>query len=92
MGGLAVASTWDRLVQGLVQAPVPASAIPAVGGEVSIGDRAATEARRLLDSGRPRESLAELASIKPAEPVYPFALQLREEARRALERGGSKSR
>jgi hypothetical protein len=92
MGGLAVASTWDRLVQGLVEAPVPASAAPAVGSDVRAGDRAAAEARRLLDSGRPREALAELASIKPVEPVYPFALQLREEARRALARGGPRSR
>jgi hypothetical protein len=92
MGGLAVASTWDRLVRGLVQAPVPASTSATGAGDVSAADRAAAEARRLLEIGRPREALAELANIKPAEPVYPFALQLREEARRALERGGSKSR
>jgi hypothetical protein len=92
MGGLAVASTWNRFVQGLVQAPVPASAVPAGVGEMSAGDRAAAEARRLLDSGRPQDALAELASIKPAEPVYPFALHLQGEARRALERGGTKSR
>jgi hypothetical protein len=92
MGGLAVASTWDRLVQGLVQAPIPASSASVAEGQVSAGERAAAEARRLLDGGRPREALAELASIRPAEPVYPFALQLREEARRALERGGPSSR
>jgi hypothetical protein len=92
MGGLAVASTWDRLVRGLVQAPVPASTSATGAGDVSAADRAAAEARRLLEVGRPKEALAELANIKPVEPVYPFALQLREEARRALERGGSKSR
>jgi hypothetical protein len=92
MGGLAVASTWDRLVQGLVRTPVPTIAVAPATGDPSPGERATVEARRLLGAGHPAEALAALAAIHPEEPVYPFALQLRDEARRALERGGQKPR
>jgi hypothetical protein len=46
MGGLAVASTWDRLVQGLVQAPVPVSTTPVLDSEMAAGDHGAAEAER----------------------------------------------
>lgn len=95
LGGLAVASAWEPLVAGLVRSPVPvspgapsASFAPAA----SAGERAVAETRRLLDQGRPAEALAVLVGVKPEEPVYPFSLQLRQEAQRALERAGRGTR
>jgi hypothetical protein len=41
---------------------------------------------------QPSEALTALLAIKPQEPVYPFSLQLRQEALRALERTKSKAR
>jgi hypothetical protein len=93
MGGFAVASTWDRLLQELVRAPLPerspreARSVAASGGE-----HAVAEARRLLDASRPGEALTALRGVRPEEPVYPFSLQLRDEASRALERGRADSR
>jgi hypothetical protein len=95
LGGLAVASAWEPLVAGLVRSPVPASpgAPPAsFAPAATAGERAVAEARRLLDQGRPAEALAALVDVKAEEPVYPFSLQLRQEARRALERAGRGAR
>jgi len=88
MCGFAVASSWDRLVEGLMKAPVPArrEAHPPLAGTSTPGEHAVAEARRLLDGGLAEEALGALQGIKPEEPVYPFSLQLREEARRALAR------
>jgi hypothetical protein len=52
MGGLAVASTWDRLVHGLVQAPVPVSTAPVLDSGVGADDHVGGEARPRL---APRE-------------------------------------
>jgi len=87
MGSLAVASSWDRLVVDLVSAPLPSRLeAPALAQAPSAGERAVAEARRLLESGRPTEAMSALLAVKPEEPVYPFSLQLREEARKALTR------
>lgn len=91
VAGIGVAATWDRLVNGLVRAPIP-EAVAAVAPTVGSAEHAVAEARRLLDGGRPAEALAALDGLRPEEPAYPFSLQLREEARRALARGGSKAR
>jgi hypothetical protein len=94
LGGLAVASAWEPLVEGLVRLPVavsadasPASQVPAA----SAGERAVAEARKHLESGHPADAMSALLAVKPEEPVYPFSLQLREEARRALERDGRRT-
>jgi hypothetical protein len=94
VGGFAVASTWDRLVDGLVRVPIPTpTAAPAANAlRTSPGETAVAQARRFLDSGNPSEALTALLAIKPEEPVYPFSLQLRDEALRALERAQSKAR
>jgi len=85
MGSLAVASSWDRLVGGLVRAPLPSRPeAPSLSQAPSAGERAVAEARRLLDGGHPSEAMSTLLTVKPEEPVYPFALQMREEARRTL--------
>jgi hypothetical protein len=91
LGGLAVASAWEPLVAGLVSSPVPASSGPSpasLSNASSAGERAVADARRLLDQDRAAEALAALAGVKPEEAVYPFSLQLRQEAQRALERAG----
>ena len=91
LGGMAVASAWDPLVEGLVRRPVPVSAdaVPATSLLASTaGERAVAEAQKHLEQGRPNDAMAALLGVKPEEPVYPFSLQLREEARRALQRAG----
>jgi hypothetical protein len=89
--GVGVTANWDRLVAGLVRAPMPVD-IAAAAPTPSSAERAVKDARRLLDAGHPAEALAALDGLKPEEPAYPFSLQLREEADRALARGGSKLR
>jgi hypothetical protein len=86
--GLAVASSWDRWMESLVRAPLPSRSPSAslVASADSAGEKAVAQARRLLDSGRPQEALDVLMGVKPAEPVYPISLQLREEASRSLAR------
>jgi hypothetical protein len=91
LGGFAVASAWEPLVAGLVRRPVPASTDAAPSSfspAASAGERAIADARWHLDQGQPAEALKILLSVKPEEPVYPFSLQLREQAQRALERAG----
>lgn len=95
LGGLAVASAWEPLVAGLVRSPVPVtSAAPSTTfpPAASAGERAVAEARRHLDERRPADAMRALVGVKPEEVVYPFSLQLREEARRALERAGAGTR
>ncbi len=72
-----------------MRAPLPAApeAPSAVAPQTSPGEQAVAVARRHLDVGQPAEALNTLLAITPDEPVYPFSLQLRDEARRALERG-----
>jgi len=92
IGGFAVASAWDQLVEGLLRAPVPAvSQAPPAGPRTSPGEQAIALARRRLDLGQPAEALKALLAIKPEEPVYPFSLQLRDEAERALKRTRGRS-
>jgi hypothetical protein len=91
LGGYAVASAWEPLVAGLVRRPVPVSTDAAPSSfapATTAGERAVSEARRYLDQGRPAEALSVLLAVKPEEPVYPFSLQLREQAQRALDRAG----
>jgi hypothetical protein len=86
--GIAVASTWDRLMDSLVRAPLPSQpqSPSVVATAASAGESAVAEARRLLDGDRPQEALDALMGVRPEEPVYPFSLQLREEASRSLAR------
>jgi hypothetical protein len=91
LGGFAVASAWEPLVAGLVRGPVPVSPEPAPSSLIpasSAGERALAEARHHLDQGRPGEALQALLAVKPEQPEYPFSLQLREQAQRALQRSG----
>lgn len=75
-----VASSWERLLLGLVEPPTPA---PLAGPPVteaaspSLGEKAVVEARRLAERGDAAAALAVLDRISPEEPAYPFARQFR---------------
>jgi hypothetical protein len=91
LGGFAVASAWEPLVANLVRRPVPVSpegAPASFAPAPSEGERAVSEARRQLDQGQPGQALKVLLMVKPEDPVYPFSLQLRDQAQRALQRAG----
>jgi hypothetical protein len=85
--GVAVASTWDSLLNRLARTPAPhsaalppASSLPAP----TSAERALAEARRLLEAGQPAAALAALDGVSRSEPEYPFATQLRHHAERMM--------
>ena len=77
-----VAASWDNLLGRLERRPSPAayavSTLPLPAPPP--GERALAEARRRLDHGDVRGALTALGDIRPDDPVYPFALQLRQRA------------
>jgi hypothetical protein len=88
--GAAVAATWDGLMRRLAQAPMPQEAsvaFPAQPGPRA-EDQTIAAARRLLDDGDPARAVALLDSVRPHQPAYPFARQLRGQAERALSQPG----
>jgi hypothetical protein len=83
-----VSTSWERLVNGLARTPAPASdADPssALAAGQGLGERAISEARRLIERGDRAGALVVLERVTPDEPSYPFARQLREELRADLE-------
>jgi hypothetical protein len=88
-----VASTWERLVDGLAGVPSPRSmALPTspVIGPASAGAPALAEARRLIEEGDAVGALAAIDRVTPQDPAYPFALRFRSRAERMLREGGSR--
>ncbi len=88
-----VASTWERLVDGLAGVPSPRSmALPTspVIRPASAGDPALAEARRLIERGDAMGALAAIDRVTPQDPAYPFALRFRSQAERMLREGGSR--
>jgi hypothetical protein len=88
-----VASTWERLVDGLAGVPSPRSmTLPTspVIGLASAGDPALAEARRLIEEGDAVGALAAIDRVTPQDPAYPFALRFRSQAERMLREGGSR--
>jgi hypothetical protein len=88
-----VASTWERLVDGLAGVPSPrAVTLPTspVIGIASAGDPALAEARRLIEEGDAVGALAAIDRVTPQDPAYPFALRFRSQAERMLREGGSR--
>jgi hypothetical protein len=77
-----VAAGWSHLLGRLERRPSPAayavSTLPLPAPPP--GERALAEARRRLDHGDVRGALTALAHIGPDDPVYPFAVQLRQRA------------
>jgi hypothetical protein len=85
--GVAVASTWDGLVDRLARSPAPTSPSLASDGTLrgdTSAQRALAEARRRLDSGQPAAALRALDAVRVGDPEYPFASQLRSHALRML--------
>jgi hypothetical protein len=83
--GVGVASSWERLVDRLARTPAP-SFSPGPGpsqpsAAPTEGERAISEARRLVERGEDDEALAVLDRVSPHEPAYPFARQLRDQIR-----------
>lgn len=79
--GASVAFSWDRLVGRLVEAPSPDLRVAPAATRLpqpTAGERALSEARRLVEAGDVNAALASLDGIGPGEAVYPFARQLRE--------------
>ena len=86
-----VASSWDRIVGGLVEPPVP-SPRPAAPPVTEIaaptpGERVLARANRLLEQGDSAGAAAVLERVLPDDPAYPFALRLRLDAQAALRSG-----
>jgi len=86
-----VASSWERLVRGLVEPPAPA---PFAGPPVteaaaqSPGERAVVEARLLAERGDAAAALALLDRISPDEPAYPFARRFRAQLEASVRHAG----
>lgn len=85
-----VAGSWDRLVGGLVEPPLPVSgpAAPPVTelAAPTAGESALAQAKRLLEQGDPLGAMAALDRVPPADPAYPSAERLLLEAKAALGR------
>jgi hypothetical protein len=85
--GTGLAVSWEGLIGSLVERPEPATLAPLASPSmppVTSGGQALAEARQLLESGDLAGALEVLDRVKPEEPAYPFARQLRGEAERAL--------
>ena len=85
-----VDARWDGLLQALEGAPRPASAatpVPAAMAPLSKGEQAVAEARRLMEQGDAAGALRALDGVRPEEPAYPFARQLRSQAENAVRAG-----
>lgn len=85
-----VDSRWEGLIQALEGAPRPESAatpVPAAVAPLSRGEQALADARRLMEQGDAAGALRALDRVRPEEPAYPFARQLRSQAESALRPG-----
>jgi hypothetical protein len=86
-----VAASWDGLIGRLTRAPRPAAmmAPPTLGAAaLSEGGRAVSDARLRLEQGDPAGALSALERVRPEDPLYPYAQQLRlqsESARRGAD-------
>jgi hypothetical protein len=88
---IGVAARWDDLLGRLTSAPRPSQAIapPTLGPPAaSAAGRAVSDAQRRLEQGDPAGALAALERVRPEDPLYPYAQQLRlqsEAARRGAD-------
>jgi hypothetical protein len=85
--GAGVSGSWDRIVGGLLEPPVPASRKTPPATEIAAprpGERAVKQANRLLAQGDAAGAIEELNGVPPDDPAYPFSLRLRLEAQAAL--------
>jgi hypothetical protein len=88
---IGVAASWDDLLSHLTRAPQPSQAMapPTLGPPpATAGGRAVSDAQRRLEQGDPAGALAALERVRPEDPLYPYAQQLRlqsEAARRGAD-------
>lgn len=88
---IGVAASWDELLGHLTRAPRPsqAPAPPTLGPPAATAaGRAVSDAQRRLEQGDPAGALAALERVRPEDPLYPYAQQLRlqsEAARRGAD-------
>lgn len=85
--GAGVSGSWDRIVGGLLEPPVPASHETPRATEIAAprpGERALKQASRLLEQGDAAGALEVLKGVPADDPAYPFSLRLRLEAQAAL--------
>ncbi len=78
---------WETHVARLTRAPRPDAhlAPPATHYPApTAGEQAVTQARAELERGAPARALQALATVRPEDPAYPLARQLRSQAERAL--------
>jgi hypothetical protein len=86
-----VAVSWDELLGHLTRAPQPSHAMapPTLGPPpASAAGRAVSDAQRRLEQGDPAGALEALERVRPEDPLYPYAQQLRlqsEAARRGAD-------
>jgi hypothetical protein len=86
-----VVARWDDLLGRLTSAPRPSQAVapPTLGPPAaSAAGRAVSDAQRRLEQGDPAGALAALERVRPEDPLYPYAQQLRlqsEAARRGAD-------
>lgn len=88
---MVVTARWDDLLGRLTRAPRPSQATvpPTLGPPAaSVAGRAVADAQRRLEKGDPAGALAALERVRPEDPLYPYAQQLRlqsETARRGAD-------
>jgi hypothetical protein len=77
-----VAASWETMIGRLERRPLPAaySAAAATLPAPPAGELALSAARQRLENGDVAGALSALGHIGPDDPVYPFALQLRQQA------------
>ncbi len=76
-----LATRWEGMLGALLGTPRPATAAPVTFPGPSSGEQAVSEARARLQRGDGAGALAALDRVSPQEPVYPLAVQLRQQAR-----------
>ena len=83
----AAVSGWESHVARLTGAPLPNAHQPPPSTHYpapTAGERAVAEARAHIQHGDPRGALAALEAVRPEDPAYPFAAQIRAQADREL--------
>jgi hypothetical protein len=86
-----VAWSWERLVSRLTDAPHPRQEAPSPtlhAFSPSRAEQALADARRRIEAGDRAGALEVLALVPPEEPLYPLAVQLRQQVEADLEAGG----
>lgn len=88
---IGVVARWDDLLGRLTSAPRPSQAVtpPTIGPPAaSPAGRAVSDAQKRLEHGDPAGALEALERVRPEDPLYPYAQQLRlqsEAARRGAD-------